>query len=132
MAKVQKCTGGCGKTQDVTIAQRGAPKGAFSFAPPWMCQECKAKAEKKRTEDLRLKDATEVGPKPPPDVSFTLVPRRTPGKLAAPPAPAPEETPEGAEAPEGGDDAGDVGDLGEDVVGGDEGEASAPPKSAEA
>lgn len=114
MAKVQKCTGGCGKTQDVTIAQRGAPKGAFSFAPPWMCQECRAKADKKRAEDLRLKDAAEVGPKPPPDTSFTLVPRRTPGKLAVPPIPAPEA------------EASDVGDLGEDVA------EEENPKSAEA
>ena len=124
MAKVQKCTGGCGKTQDVTIAQRGAPKGAFSFAPPWMCQECKAKAEKKRLEDLRSKDAAEIGPKPPPDKSFTLVPRRTPGKLAEPPVPAEPEGPVGNEGP-----SADVGDL-EDVQ--DEGEASAPPKSLEA
>jgi len=76
MARAQKCAGGCGRTQDVTVDPKGGTKGSFSLQPPWMCPDCKAKEEKRRAAEQVKKDAAKAGPEKAADKGFTLVPGR--------------------------------------------------------
>lgn len=93
--RVQKCAGGCGRTQDVTVDPKGVPKGPFTFTPPWTCQECRIKEEKRRAQERSQQDLSKASPVKPPDTNFTFTPR--PQKVAkpVPPPAAPVET-EGA------------------------------------